>query len=80
MDNVNQYSENSNQFTDNSKDSLRISRGYRLKVSTHNLIKYLTEMTGMDSDTLITQACLLLNKKFIEEKEILFNNHKDSKP
>lgn len=56
------------------KDNIKISRGYRMKVSTHNLIKYLTEITGMDSDTLITQACLLLNKKIIEEKEININN------
>lgn len=78
-DNVNQYSNSINQFTDSSKNSLRIARGYRLKVSTHNLIKNLSDMTGMDSDTLITQACLLLNKKIIEEKEINFKNDIEDK-
>jgi len=66
-----------NQFKDSVKNSLRIARGYRLKVSTHNLIKNLSEMSGMDLDTLITQACLLLNKKIIEEKEISFKKDKE---
>ncbi|MCX7877614.1 MAG: hypothetical protein N2510_03115 [Ignavibacteria bacterium] len=57
------------------KDDLKISRGYRMKLSTHNMIKNLSEMTGMDIDTLISQACLLLNKRIIEEREIKFNNN-----
>ncbi|MBL8017628.1 MAG: hypothetical protein JNK43_10180 [Ignavibacteria bacterium] len=47
----------------------RISRGYRLRSSTHDLIKSLQELTRTDSDEIITKSCLLLYKKIIEEKE-----------
>lgn len=69
-----QYSENAGQYPESGKNSLRIARGYRLKVSTHNLIKNLSEISGLDSDTIITQACLLLYKKIITEKEINFKD------
>jgi hypothetical protein len=51
------------------KTELRTSKGYRLKVSTHNLIKSLQELTREDADTVITQSCLLMYKKVIEGKE-----------
>ena len=63
--------------TESGKNSLRIARGYRLKVSTHNLIKSLSEMTGLDTDTLITRAFLLLNNKILEEKESGFSKNKE---
>lgn len=95
MKSGNQNSERTNQETENSdqimgnriqfnsnsaKNSLRIARGYRLKVSTHNMIKNLSELTGMDSDTLITQAFLLLNKKILEENDTIFKNNKEAQP
>ncbi|MBE2216655.1 MAG: hypothetical protein IAE90_00535 [Ignavibacteria bacterium] len=47
----------------------RVSRGYRLRSSTHDLIKSLQELTRADSDEIITKSCLLLHKQIIEEKE-----------
>lgn len=56
-------------------DELKISRGYRLKVSTHNLIKSLQELTQSDSDAILTQSCLMLYKKVLEEKENILKNN-----
>ncbi len=50
------------------KSELKISKGYRLKVSTHSMIKGLQEITGNDSDTVITESCLMLFAKVIKEK------------
>ncbi len=51
------------------KKELRTSKGYRLKVSTHNLIKSLQELTGSDVDGVLTQSCILLYKQILEKKE-----------
>jgi len=51
------------------KKELRTSKGYRLKVSTHNLIKSLQELTRNDADTVITESILLMYKKVLAEKE-----------
>ncbi|MBZ0203958.1 MAG: hypothetical protein K8I03_13145 [Ignavibacteria bacterium] len=51
------------------KTELRTSKGYRLKVSTHSLIKSLQELTKYDADTVITESCLLMYKKILAEKE-----------
>lgn len=48
---------------------LRTSKGYRLKVSTHNLIKSLQELTQYDTDTVITESCLLMYRKILNERE-----------
>lgn len=56
------------------KQEQRIAKGYRLKISTHSLIKSLQELTQDDADTVITESCILLHKKIIEEKENKFNN------
>jgi len=80
-ENSDQNMENRIQLNSNSaKNSLRIARGYRLKVSTHNMIKSLSQLTGMDSDTLITEAFLLLNKKILEENESIFKSNKEAQP
>ncbi len=34
----------------------------------------------MDSDTLITEAFLLLNKKILEENESIFKSNKEAQP
>lgn len=51
------------------KKELRTSKGYRLKVSTHNLIKSLQELTGSDVDGVLTQSCILLYKQILLKKE-----------
>ncbi len=56
------------------KTELRTSKGYRLKVSTHSLIKSLQELTKYDADTVITQSCLLMYKKVLSEKENISKN------
>ena len=48
---------------------LKTSKGYRLKQSTHAMIKSLQELNGNDADSVITQACILLYKQIIEKKE-----------
>lgn len=51
------------------KTELRTARGYRLKLSTHAMIKSLQELTGSDADTVLTESVLLMYKKVIAEKE-----------
>lgn len=55
--------------SDIKKKELRTSKGYRLKVSTHNLIKSLQELTQYDTDTVITESCLLMYRKILNERE-----------
>lgn len=62
------------------KGEQRTARGYRLKVSTHNMIKSLQELTNHDADTVITESCLLMYKKVLSEKEsVLFNINQELK-
>ncbi|MCX7878719.1 MAG: hypothetical protein N2510_08800 [Ignavibacteria bacterium] len=42
---------------------VKIPKGYRLRVSTHRLISQLVNYTGSDYDTIISTACLLLEKE-----------------
>lgn len=51
------------------KAEQRTARGYRLKISTHNMIKSLQELTSYDADTVISEAVLLMYKKILAEKE-----------
>ena len=57
------------EIPDMKKKELRTSKGYRLKVSTHNLIKSLQELTGSDVDGVLTQSCILLYKQILLKKE-----------
>lgn len=50
-------------------NEMKTSRGYRLKVSTHSLIKSLQELTRDDTDAVLTESCLMLYKKVLSEKE-----------
>ena len=52
-----------------SNNDLKTSKGYRLRLSTHSMIKSLQELTGNDADGVITESCILLYKKIIEKKE-----------
>lgn len=51
------------------KAEQRTARGYRLRISTHNMIKSLQELTSYDADTVITESVLLMYKKILAEKE-----------
>jgi hypothetical protein len=48
------------------KNSQKISRGYRLKLSTHKLIKSLQELTENDSDFVINMSCRLFMQKITQ--------------
>ena len=48
------------------KNTQKISRGYRLKLSTHKLIKSLQELTENDSDFVINMSCRLFMQKITE--------------
>lgn len=50
-------------------NDLKTSKGYRLKLSTHAMIKSLQEITRSDADTVLTEAVLLMYKKVLAEKE-----------
>ncbi len=50
-------------------NDLKTSKGYRLRLSTHAMIKSLQELIGSDADDVITQSCILLYKQIIEKKE-----------
>ena len=50
-------------------NDLKTSKGYRLRLSTHAMIKSLQELTSSDADDVITQSCILLYKQIIEKKE-----------
>lgn len=50
------------------KNTQKISRGYRLKLSTHKLIKSLQELTENDSDFVINMSCRLFMQKITEVK------------
>ncbi len=50
-------------------NDLKTSKGYRLKLSTHAMIKSLQELTGNDADSVITQSCILLYRQIIGKKE-----------
>lgn len=52
----------------NNKNTVKIARGYRLKPSTHKLIKSLQELTNSDSDTVLKESCKLYYKKLIESE------------
>jgi hypothetical protein len=53
------------------KNTLKISRGYRLRKSTHSLIKNLELLTSQDSDMVISKSCTLYYKKIFEDTETL---------
>jgi hypothetical protein len=48
------------------KNTLKISRGYRLKLSTHKLIRSLQELTENDSDFVINMSCRLFMQKITQ--------------
>lgn len=50
-----------------SKNTIKISRGYRLKVKTHNLIKNLQVITSLSSDQVISKSCMLFYKTILDQ-------------
>jgi len=51
-------------------NKIRISKGYRLTKSTHNLIANLKHITGYDHEKLLSRSCLLFLKE-LENSEKL---------
>ncbi len=49
------------------KNSLKVSRGYRLRVKTHNLIKNLQVITSLSSDQVLSKSCMLYYKTILEQ-------------
>lgn len=62
-----------------SKKNSKISRGYRLKVSTHSMIKNLQQLTKQTSDIVISRSCTLYFVKLLEENKNIINYKKSSK-
>ena len=48
---------------------LKISRGYRLKIATHKLIKNLQDITDTDSDTVLNRSCMLYLRTIMQKEE-----------
>lgn len=46
---------------------IKISRGYRLKRSTHDLIKDLQNITGKDCDTVLENSCRMYYVHYIQK-------------
>lgn len=46
---------------------MKISRGYRLRVKTHNLIKNLQVITSLSSDQVLSKSCMLYYKTILEQ-------------
>ncbi|MBL8017286.1 MAG: hypothetical protein JNK43_08455 [Ignavibacteria bacterium] len=63
----------------NSKQKqLRISRGYRLKRSTHDLIKDLQNMTGKDCDAVLESSCRMYYTHYIQKLDQIKDKNKPS--
>ena len=58
------------------KKSGKISRGYRLERSTHNLIKILKRITGQNTDAVISGSCGLYLKEVTAGKQNLNSTNK----
>ncbi len=46
---------------------IRISRGYRLKKNTHDLLKNLQLITGEDCDSIIEDSCRMYYAHYIQK-------------
>ena len=55
-------------------NSLKISKGYRLKLSTHSLIKNLQMITSLSSDEVLKKSCMLYYKTILEQSNIVKTN------
>jgi len=56
------------------KKAVKISRGYRLKPSTHKLIKSLEVITDYDTDTIISSSCKLFLKTIPQNQKSITKN------
>jgi hypothetical protein len=57
----------------------RVSRGYRLKSTTHDLLKNLQLITGEDCDSIIEDSCRMYYAHYIQKLEEIRNNSNSSK-
>ncbi len=61
----------------NSKQKqIRISRGYRLKRSTHDLIKDLQNITGKDCDAVLESSCRMYYAHYIQKLDTVKQKNK----
>jgi hypothetical protein len=51
------------------KKTVKISRGYRLKPSTHKLIKSLESIAALDTDTILSNSCKLFLKTLMQNEK-----------
>ena len=56
------------------KIQIKTSRGYRLKPSTHKMIRSLQEITQSDSDSVLTASCILYYKQILASDENVKSN------
>jgi len=62
------------------KKAVKISRGYRLKPSTHKLIKSIEAITDYDTDTIISSSCKLFLKTIAyNEKTQIINKSNNNR-
>lgn len=55
----------------NRQNKIRISRGYRLKRTTHDLLKNLQLITGEDCDTIIEDSCRMYYSHYIQKLDVI---------
>ncbi len=58
----------------NRQNDIRISRGYRLKRTTHDLLKNLQLITGEDCDTIIENSCRMYYADYLLKPETVKKN------
>jgi len=62
----------------NRKNDIRISRGYRLKRTTHDLLKNLQLITGEGCDAIIEIACRMYYTDYLQKQETVKKNQNGS--
>ncbi len=55
---------------------IKISRGYRLKRSTHDLIKDLQNLTGKDCDAVLESSCRMFYAHYIQKLDTIKQKNK----
>lgn len=61
---------NSAQYLQMKSKSKKISKGYRLKPETHDLVKSLQEMFDTSTDTIISRACKLYYEQIVKKNSV----------
>jgi hypothetical protein len=56
-------------------NSIKVSKGYRLRLSTHSLIKNLQVITSLSSDQVLSKSCMMYYKTILEQTNIEKTNN-----